>query len=271
MSLPTVTPELEAQLLAAATDATRAATDHARANRARRHEVVQGFAHDVKLSLDTECQQIAIGRIRARFPDHAFLAEEQADANQADAPVAGFEWVIDPIDGTVNFSHGLPFWCCSIAVRLNGVTLAGAVHAADFGELYTATRSGPALCNGVPLAVSSVTQLSAAMVMTGLDQKVNPAGERFGVFRAIADSVQKTRIMGVAALDLCRVAAGQAEGYFESGIYTWDIAAAGLIVERAGGRSEILTRLGPNRWCFMATNGRIHEPLKTLIVRGLGT
>ncbi len=265
------TPDLENRLLAAAVEATRAATDHARRHRDRRLEVAQDFAHDVKLSLDTECQVIAIERIRAHFPDHAVLAEESAGHGpESPPPTPGFEWIIDPIDGTVNFSHGLPHWCCSIAVRLDGRTLAGAVHAADSNELYTATRSGPALCNGVPLRVSDVTMLAKSMVMTGLDQKINPRGERFSVFSAIADSTQKTRVMGAAAVDICRVAAGQADGYFESGIYTWDIAAAGLIVERAGGRTETLASLGPHRWCFMATNGHVHEPLKKVIVEALG-
>jgi len=270
MTASPVTAELEARLLDTAVTAARAATTHACRNRHRRLEVAQGFAHDVKLSLDTECQQIAIEHIRASFPDHAILAEESADTATASTPPPGFEWIIDPIDGTVNFSHGLPFWCCSIAVRRAGRSVAGAVHAADFNELYTATQSGPALCNGAPLHVSDVADLGHAMVMTGLDQKVNPRGERFGVFHAIADAVQKTRIIGVAAFDLCRVAAGQAEGYFESGIYTWDIAAAGLIVERAGGRTETVAALGPHRWCFLATNGRVHDPLRKVIVDALG-
>lgn len=267
----TLSADMETRLLAAAVEATRAATDHARRNRHRRLEVAQDFAHDVKLSLDTECQVIAIERIRAHFPDHAILAEESAGSGPTTPPPPpGFEWIIDPIDGTVNFSHGLPFWCCSIAVRLDGRTVAAAVHAADFNELYTATRSGPALCNGKPLQVSPVDTLARSLVMTGLDQKINPRGERFSVFNAIALSTQKTRVMGVAALDICRVAAGQAEGYFESGIYTWDVAAAGLVVERAGGRTETLAALGAHRWCFMATNGLVHEPLKTVIVNALG-
>ena len=263
-------PLSEAQLLAAAVEAAQAATTHACTNRHRRLEVAQGFAHDVKLSLDAECQTMAIERLHARFPDHAVLAEESAEGEEgAPVPVAGYEWIIDPIDGTVNFSHGLPFWCCSIAVRHAGRTVAGVVHAADLGELYTATASGPALCNGKPLAVSSVDILAKSLVMTGLDQKLSPRGARHDVFGAIAEAVQKARVMGVAALDLCRVAAGQADAYFEASIYTWDIAAADLIVERAGGKAETLAALGPHRWCHMASNGRIHAALRDLIVRSL--
>lgn len=268
---PVPASDPDAPLLAAAVEAARAATDHACRNRHRRLEVARGFAHDVKLSLDTECQTIAIERLLARFPGHAVLAEESAESETgAPAPVPGYEWIIDPIDGTVNFSHGLPFWCCSIAVRLDGRTVAGAVHAPDLNELYTATRNGVATRNGEPLRVSDVATLSHSLIMTGLDQKMTPDGGGYGSFQAIADSAQKARVMGVAALDLCRVAAGQAEGYFESSIYTWDIAAADLIVERAGGRTETLAALGPHRWCHMASNGLIHEALKALILRTRG-
>jgi myo-inositol-1(or 4)-monophosphatase len=114
-----------------------------------------------------------------------------------------------------------------------------------------------------------VPRLDQALVMTGLDQKVNPRMKRLELFRAIADTAQKARVVGVAALDLCRVAAGQADGYFEAGIYTWDIAAAALIVDNAGGHTEILANPAPHRLLFMGTNGHIHEELKRLILSHL--
>jgi myo-inositol-1(or 4)-monophosphatase len=165
----------------------------------------------------------------------------------------------------VNFTHGLPYWCCSVAVRRGRQTVAGAVFAPQCDVLYTAAAGLPALCNGSALRVSSVRKLREAIVMTGLDQKVNPKMKRLALFRAIADRSQKTRVMGAAALDLCRVAAGQADGYFEAGIFTWDVAAAGLIVENAGGRTEVLGEPEPHRLLFMATNGHIHQELRTLI------
>lgn len=251
-------------LLEIAVAAARAAGGHALANRTRRMETDQVSAHDVKLKLDRECQAIAENSIRERQPKHAILGEETADGTSSPAD-SSYLWIIDPIDGTVNFSHGLPFWCCSVAVRFHGNTIAGAVYAPQFDELYTAAVGQRSECNGHPLQVSGRVRLSQSLVMTGLDQKVGPTLERYEIFRAIADSAQKARVMGVAALDMCRVASGQAEGYFEAGIYTWDIAAASLIVEQAGGLTETIAEAGGHRLLFLATNGHIHGELRDLI------
>lgn len=259
---PPVPPS--ADLLEAARAAALAAGQHAWRNRDRRSEVVTTFAHDVKLRLDLESQEVAEAVLRQRYPEHRIRGEESAGPDAA-PPDASCEWIIDPIDGTVNFSHGLPLWCCSVAVRAGGHMRAGVVYAPALEECYSATDDGPAECNGRRLAVSAVDSLSAALVMTGLDKGIDPRLPPFEIFRTLSVSVQKARILGVAALDLCRVAAGQADAYFENGIYIWDIAAAGLIVERAGGRSETLADLGGGRLRHIASNGRIHEPLRTLI------
>ena len=253
-----------ADLLDAARAAAQAAGQHAWKNRDRRSEVVATFAHDVKLRLDLESQEVAESVLRQRFPHHRIRGEESTGTAEGVDP-ATCEWIIDPIDGTVNFSHGLPLWCCSIAVRSGGRMRAGVVYAPALDECYTATDDGPAECNGRRLAVSSVNSLSTALVMTGLDKGIDPRLPPFEIFRTLSASVQKARIMGVAALDLCRVAAGQADAYFENGIYIWDIAAAGLIVERAGGRSETLADLGSGRLRHIASNGQIHEELRNLI------
>jgi myo-inositol-1(or 4)-monophosphatase len=251
-------------LLDVAIAAARAAGTHALTHHSRRMEVDQGFAHDVKLKLDKECEEIAQKTILARFPSHSILGEETADSSTPTGN-SPYLWIIDPIDGTVNFSHGLPFWCCSVAVRLRDRTQAGAVYAPALGELYTGATGRLAECNRKPLKVSTVKHLNEAMVMTGLDQKINPKAGGLEVFRAIADTAQKARVMGAAALDMCRVAAGQADAYFEAGIYTWDVAAAALIVELAGGRTEILANPAPHRLLFLATNGSIHVELRRLI------
>lgn len=255
------------QLLETAVKAAQAAGNHALSNRHRKSETVMVTAHDVKLKLDLECQEIAERVVRTAFPMHAILAEESACEGQpADNPHnSPYMWVIDPIDGTVNFTHGLPWWCCSIGVTLHGQTVAGAVFAPATDELFTAARGGQALRNGQPISVSGVKTMKEAMVLTGLDQKLNTHMPRLALFRDIADNVQKARVMGAAALDMCRVAAGQADGYFEAGIYTWDVTAAGLIVEMAGGRVEILSNPTPHRLFYMATNGHLHEEFKTLL------
>jgi len=255
------------ELLETVVLAVRTAGHHAHSNQHRRTDTVMVAAHDVKLKLDLECQEIIWAMVRKHFPTHAILAEESADKGQpADDPhQSPYTWIIDPIDGTVNFTHGLPWWCCSVAVMYRGKTVAGAVYSPSTGELFTAARGGTACCNGIPLAVSPVKKLKESMVLTGLDQKFTAQGQRLTRFLAISDNVQKARVIGAAALDMCRVAAGQSDGYFEGSIYTWDVAAAGLIVELAGGQVETLAELSPHRLVYMATNGHIHEELKALI------
>jgi myo-inositol-1(or 4)-monophosphatase len=260
-----------AALLDTAVRAARTAGGHALANRHRRHETVLVAAHDVKLKLDLECQEIAWDIVRTAFPTHAILAEESADAVQAleNANESPYTWVIDPIDGTVNFTHGLPNWCCSVGVNYQGKTVAGAVFAPVPQELFTATCGGPACCNGTPLSVSNITTMKESLVLTGLDQKPNTNMPPLSLFRELSDHVQKTRVMGSAALDLCRVAGGQADGYFETGIYTWDVTAAGLIVEMAGGRTDILVQGAAHRLMFMASNGLIHDEFKAFLAARL--
>jgi myo-inositol-1(or 4)-monophosphatase len=253
-------------LLECALAAARAAGRHALDHWSRRGEVLQTFAHDVKLALDLECQQIAERTIRSRFPTHAILGEESGPAAAGAAPAAAaVEWVIDPIDGTVNFSHGLPLWCCAVAARRGAETLAGAVYAPALEECFSARQGASAECNGKPIRVSTVRRLTEAVVMTGLDKSLDPHLPPFEIFRTISAAVQKARILGTAALDMCRVAIGQADGYFETGIYTWDVTAAALIVRQAGGQAEIMEQLDGHRLRFIATNGLIHAELKALI------
>lgn len=247
------------QLLDVAIEAAYAAGSHALTNIARRHEVYQRAAHDVKLQLDLECQARAAEVIRRHHPGHDFLGEEGGSYTDTATPL----WIVDPIDGTVNFSHGLPLWCSSVAVRQEGRVVAGAVFAPMLNQLYTATIDGPALCNDQPLAVSKVSRLDEAIVFTGIfkDQPLS-----MNLFVSMSHAVQKLRIYGSAAMDLCLLAAGHAEGYFESKIYLWDIAAAGLIAERAGAHVEVLEQFDAVSCRYLATNGALHAPLKQLIL-----
>jgi myo-inositol-1(or 4)-monophosphatase len=254
-------------LLDGALAAVTAAGHHALANLNRRQEAVARFAHDIKLKLDEECQQIVQTELASRFPDHAIVGEE--DATVGGRAGSGVEWVVDPIDGTVNFSHGLPFWCCSVAALQDGKTLAGAVFAPALDVCYTARLGGGSACNGKPLQVSRVPDLNQALVLTGLDKNPGPDLPPFALFQATTQHVQKTRILGSAALDLCRVAHGQADAYFETGIFIWDIAAARLVITEAGGREEILERLDHGRIRYLASNGLIHDAYRTLLLNTL--
>jgi len=263
-----------ARLLETAIAAATAGGTHAMNNRHRRGEVVQAYAHDVKLVLDVECQRVVEALIAERFPGHTFLGEEdqtelegrRIGENRTVPDADTLQWIVDPIDGTVNFASGLPVWCCSVAVRLGETVLAGAVYAPMLKALYTATIDGPAACNGEPIHVSDRRTLAEAVVMTGMDKNLAPDIPPLACLERIIAHCRKARIVGSAAVDLCWVAQGGADGYFEGSIYLWDIAAAGLIVRRAGGTTETLgPREEPNQMSFLATNGHIHAPLKAIL------
>ena len=133
-------------------------------------------------------------------------------------------------------------------------------------ECYTAHRERRATCNGQPLAVSATRRLKDAVILTGLDKRNDLLNHSIALFQRLSRQAQKLRIMGSAALDICQVAAGRADAFFESGIYLWDVAAAGLIVEQAGGRAEILGTGPHHQLRILASNGHLHTPLRRLIL-----
>ncbi len=218
-------------LLDVAICAAEVAGKHALANKARRTEATETFAHDVKLVLDAECQKIAENMILSEFPKHGILGEEDVRQN----PAGDYEWIIDPIDGTMNYTHDFPYWCVSIAVRRNGRVMAGCVFAPESNEYYTAHIEEVAKCNGTPIHASDTARMEEAMVFTGISKHMEAdQTPHFDTFKALALNTRKVRINGSAALDICHVAAGHADGFFEPHLYLWDHAAAGLIAEQAG-------------------------------------
>ena len=245
-----------ADLLDVAEAAARAAGRHALDHLARRQEADARSRHDIKLVLDRECQAVATGVVEQRFPGHHVMGEEAGQL----AGGAGYQWVIDPIDGTVNFSRGLPYWCSSVAVQQDGETVAGAVFAPELDTCYTATIGGPACRNGRPIRVSDASQLDHAMILVNSAGYSGPDDPRARALLHLLPAVGKVRILGAAALDLCLVAAGESDGLLEYGLSLWDYAAGALIVERAGGRFE--TRV-PDHGCrlCLASNGRLHHAL----------
>lgn len=261
-----MTPPPSDLLLQTAADAVRAAGRHALENRGRCREYVERSAHDVKLALDLECQRVAEAVIARAWPRPRVLGEEGGSGAGPDELV----WVIDPIDGTVNFSHGMPLWCSSVAVLRAGETLAGAVFVPDLDELYTAAWDGPPERNGARIAVSDTDRLAEAMILTGVSKHMDSNPEALRFMAAIAARAQKVRVMGAAAVDICHVACGRADGYFESSIYLWDVAAAGLVARRAGGRAEILHSFSAVHLQYLCTNGRIHGELKALLAGNPG-
>ena len=255
-----MTPSADA-LLTLARRAACGAGEHVLSQIGRRADTDHVSRHDIKHKLDREAQETATATIRETFPDHAILGEETADAPLPDTEV---RWVIDPIDGTINFTHGLPIWCCSVAAQIRSRTVAAVVFAPELRLLFEARTDGPSFCNGEILRVSETDALERALVHTGAD-KSELNGRPFRFLNRIAEVAQRPRVTGSAALDICWVAAGRADAYFESGVFLWDIAAAGLILERAGGTCEEIRNFQGYKMAVLATNGRLHAQLRDVV------
>ena len=251
------------QLLDVCIETAKAAGSHALNNLHRREEVLESFDHDVKLVMDRECQTLAEEIIHSHFPDHAVLGEEGVIEKKND-----FEWIVDPIDGTANYTRGFPYWCCSIAVRHKNEILAGCVYVPVLNECYSASIDTPALCNGELIHSSNIPTLKQATFFAGLTKDIDPRAIDF--FSDMAPRVSKIRMLGSAAIDICHVACGRSDGYFEAGLYLWDVAAAGLIAERAGAVISEWPRVEEHGVRFLCTTPAIHEEIKTTVEKYFG-
>lgn len=250
-------------LLACAVESVQRAGAHAMANLSRRKDAVAVTAHDIKLALDHECQHLIEEVIHSAYPTHEIFGEEGQRAGTA----TGYRWIVDPLDGTINFSHGLPYWCHSVAVQVDHITVAAAVLAPPFRELYRASTETPALCNDEEISVSDTETVATSLLLTGLERNFDQHPQSIDVARAVALAAQKMRLCGAAALDLCQLACGRADGFYESGIHLWDVAAGEFIVRRAGGVCQNLAPLSAVKCRYLATNGRIHDELLALLGR----
>jgi myo-inositol-1(or 4)-monophosphatase len=222
-------------------------------------------AIDLVTEVDVAIERAFRAMIAERFPDHHILAEELGGS--ATVP-AGPCWVFDPIDGTTNYAHGLPIFCASLALEIDGVAQIGAVYDPNRRELFTAERGGGAFLNGRPLTVSSAPTLVDALLVTGFPYDVHQRLEEIvGLFREFIGRARAVRRLGSAAIDLCWVAAGRMDGFWERDLKPWDIAAGGLIASEAGGRvtnfaGAPFTSRGRD---VLATNGHVHEAMLEVI------
>jgi myo-inositol-1(or 4)-monophosphatase len=255
------------RLLDVAVCAAETAGKHALANKDRRTDAIKVLDHDIKLKLDVECQDIAEEVILSEFPNHGILGEEAQHPNDAST----YEWIIDPIDGTMNFSHGFEYWCSSVAVRHQGKVVAGCVFAPEYNTCYTAHIEEGAKRNGELIEVTQTELLHRAMIFTGLANLSDSSNAPyFDLFRTLAGKTNKLRINGAAALDLCRVADGTCDGFFEAGIHLWDYAAAGLIAERAGAVLAIYpSPENPFGASVLASNPHLIEGLRSIYTKNL--
>ncbi len=217
-------------------------------------EVNEMLAHDIKLALDVETQELITQRILAAFPEHAIYGEEGLAGNQS----SEWQWIVDPIDGTVNFFYGIPHYCISIALRIAGEIQLGVIYDPQRDELWQTVKGGPSLLNGKAISVSPRTQLSDAVVSVGFSKTKETINAGLSLLPKYVQSVRKCRLMGSAALDLAYVAAGRFDAYIEQSVSLWDVAAGKLLVENAGGKFEMTPRPdNPDKISVRAWNGKI--------------
>jgi len=213
---------------------------------------------DLVTEADVAVEKMLRAMVADRFPDHQVVAEELG----GNEPVrARHCWVFDPLDGTTNFAHGLPIFCSSLALEIDGSAAVAAVYDPSRRELFTATRGGGAHLNGVPLSVSDVDQLIDSLLVTGFSYAVHDSGEALvSLFGAFLGRAQAVRRLGSAALDLCYVAAGRFDAFWEQHLKPWDTSAGALIVEEAGGRVTGLDGcpFDPRLGHVIASNGPLH-------------
>ena len=196
------------------------------------------------------------------------LAEELPNTSETARGASDHCWMFDPIDWTVNYAHGLPIFCCSLALEIDGRIELGVVFDPSRQELFVAERGGGARLNGAPLAVSAESNLGDAMLCTGFPYDVHEtADEVVGLFGAFVSRARAVRRLGSAALDLCYLAAGRFDGFWEQRLRPWDTAAGALIVQEAGGRvtgfdgMPFDVRAGH----VVASNGPLHEQMVTVV------
>jgi len=224
--------------LKTAVEAARAAGQLLKENFGKSLDVNAFEAHDIKLELDVRSQELITGILLGRFPDHAIYGEEGIAGNQ-ESPL---QWIVDPIDGTVNFFYGLPHFCVSIALRHAGEMIAGVIYDPMRDELWEVAKGDPALLNGEPCRVSTRTKLGDAVLSVGFSKHKTTIDTGLPLFEKMIYRARKCRLMGSAALDLAYVASGRLDAYIESSVSLWDIAAGQLLVEAAGGKVETKPR-----------------------------
>jgi myo-inositol-1(or 4)-monophosphatase len=250
--------------------------------------VNQATHYDLKLEMDVRSQQLIADIIMADFPDHCILGEEESIGNSS----ADVRWVVDPLDGTVNYFYGIPHYAVSIAAQVkretgapgtgatttantasgdaaykgsdsDWETIVGVVLAPEIDELFVAEKGKPATLQGRPIHVSDRTQISEAIVAIGFFKDVGSMNRSLEDFGKIMHKVRKIRLTGSAALDTSYVACGRFDAYIEYGIKLWDIAAGQLLLESAGGSVHSKPASEPHSYNVRMSNGKI--PLQELI------
>jgi myo-inositol-1(or 4)-monophosphatase len=218
-------------------------------------DVKEFLAHDIKIDLDVRTQQLITDHLLAAFPGHALYGEEGIAGNQS----SEWQWIVDPIDGTVNYFYCVPHFCVSIALRHAGDIVLGVIYDPMRDELWSVEKGGLPLLNGKPIAVSTRTQLSDAILSVGFAKSKTTIAAGLPLVEKFVSRVRKIRLMGSAALDLAYVACGRLDAYIESSVSLWDVAAGKLLVESAGGKFEMAPREdNPDKISVRASSGLLN-------------
>ena len=218
-------------------------------------------ATDVVTATDRASERLIVDGIRAARPDDGILGEE----GTLDPGTSGVRWVVDPLDGTTNFLYGVPAFGPAIGVEVDGEVVVGVVADTGRGELFEATKGGGAFLDGRPITVGTGTDLATALVGTGFGYDPGRRATQADVLRRVLPKVRDIRRFGAAALDLCWVACGRFDAYYERGLAPWDLAAGGLIAAEAGATLGDLRGGPPSGELVIAANAALFEPLRALL------
>ncbi|MEK6539300.1 MAG: inositol monophosphatase family protein [Deltaproteobacteria bacterium] len=243
-----------------AIDAAKSAGLLLKRNIGRRHTIEFKGVIDVVTEMDIKAEDMIMKTIKARFPEHGILTEESFEQKSG----SGYRWIIDPLDGTTNYLHGFPIFCVSIALEREGEIILGVVFNPMLNELFTAEKGKGAYLNSKRIRVSGISELTKSLLATGFPYDVRTSPDNnISHFANLAVRAQAIRRAGSAALDMCYVACGRFDGFWELKLKPWDTAAAMLIIKEAGG---IVTDFNGSAFSLysgetLASNGLVHDEM----------
>lgn len=218
---------------------------------------------DLVTEVDRASEAYLRRRISETYPEHEILGEEEGLTSSGSA----YRWLLDPVDGTTNYAHGFPYYCVSVGLEFESRVIVGVVYNPSLDELFSAERGRGATLNGKPLKVSTIEELRRSLLTTGFPYSEIQKGSNLPHFERFLYLCQAVRRAGSAALDLCHVACGRYDGFWESGLSPWDVAAGSLIVEEAGGRMSNYRGEAFDSYSkeLLASNGRLHEAMMGIL------